>query len=319
MDRYRKTELIGKGSFGEVFVGTDLQTGRAVAIKVIEFASGSGDDVEDIEQEISILSDLHSDHVTRYHDSFVVGTALWVVMEYCAGGSCLDLVSTGSLREEHIAIIIQHALLGLHYVHTQGKIHRDIKAANILLTETGDAKLADFGVSARVSRPRSSSKNTFIGTPYWMAPEVILRSAYNAKADIWSLGITAIELAKGLPPFADIHPMRVIFIIPKTDPPRLEPSEFSPEFCDFVATCLQTRPSQRPDAQDLLRHPFFKLVQDPTARTSLQQLIRERHKRARPSLAPLCLTGEERLVPKGFRIADGPDSHLMLLFPPPPK
>ncbi|KAJ1567142.1 putative protein serine/threonine kinase [Cladochytrium tenue] len=209
-DRYVKKELIGRGSFGEVYLGEDVVTGSEVAIKVVEFGadSGCGDDLADIEREVEILADLRSDFVTRYHDSFVTGSSLCVVMEYCAGGSCLDLRARGPLGEAAIAAILHDAVCGLEYVHAGSKIHRDIKAANILLSDSGCAKLADFGVSAKVTAT-ITKKNTFVGTPYWMAPEVILRSAYNAKvlaletssrafalADIWSLGITAIELAK---------------------------------------------------------------------------------------------------------------------------
>ncbi|KAJ1566699.1 Serine/threonine-protein kinase 25 [Cladochytrium tenue] len=196
-DRYVKKELIGQGSFGEVYLGEDVVTGSEVAIKVVEFGACSeyDDDLADIEREVEILAELQSDYVTRYHDSFVTGSSLCVVMEYCAGGSCSDLRTRGPLGEAAIAAILHDVVCGLEYVHASSKIHRDIKAANILLSDSGCAKLADFGVSAEVTAT-ITKKNTFVGTPYWMAPEVIRRSPYNAKADIWSLGITAIELAE---------------------------------------------------------------------------------------------------------------------------
>ncbi|KAJ3042328.1 putative protein serine/threonine kinase [Rhizophlyctis rosea] len=165
---------------------------------------------------------------------------------------------------------MRELLQALDYLHRRGKIHRDIKAANVLLTERGEIKLADFGVSAQSDcdflaedkiTATITKKNTFVGTPYWMAPEVILRSAYNAKADIWSLGITAWELANGLPPHANLHPMRVLFIIPQQPVPTLD-KKFSPEFRDFVAKCLAKRPSQRPNARDLLTHPFIQNATD---------------------------------------------------------
>jgi len=233
----------------------------------------SEDEVKDIQQEIAVLSQIRSPYVTRFISSRLIeGTSkLCIVMEYMAGGSVADLLAAGGpIDEQSVRAVCRDLCFALEYLHSEGKIHRDVKAANVLLTATGDVRLADFGVAAEVSRTLGAKRKTFTGTPFWMAPEVISQSAgaggagYDARADIWSLGITAYECATGKPPHAEEHPMRVLFIIPKTPPPALGP-QFSKQLRDFVAFVLVKEPHERPSAKEVLKHRALREATRPSA------------------------------------------------------
>lgn len=251
-------EKIGEGAYGAVFKAVHKESGQLLAIKQVPVDS----DLQDIIKEISIMQQCDSPYVVKYYGSYFKNTDLWIVMEYCGAGSVSDImrIIPRPLKEEEIAVIVYYALKGLEYLHFKRKIHRDIKAGNILLNLEGQAKLADFGVAGQLT-DTMAKRNTVIGTPFWMAPEVIQEVGYDCLADVWSLGITALEMAEGRPPYADVHPMRAIFMIPTKPPPTVkEPDKFSPEFSDFISRCLVKNPEERPSATELLQHKFLRLA-----------------------------------------------------------
>jgi len=248
-------EKLGEGSYGSVWKAMHIKTKTVTAIKKVPVEN----DLEEILNEIKIMKCCRSPYIISYYGSYFKENELWIVMEYCGAGSVNDLmrITDKTLTEDQIAVVVKDALKGLLYLHGLRKIHRDIKAGNILLNLKGEGKLADFGVSGQLS-DTMAKRQTVIGTPFWMAPEVIQEVGYDVKADLWSLGITAIEMAEGKPPYSNIHPMRAIFMIPSRPPPKLtEPEKWSKEFNDFVAKCLTKNPEQRAAAADLLKHAFI--------------------------------------------------------------
>ncbi|CAG8782290.1 19800_t:CDS:10, partial [Gigaspora margarita] len=255
---YSKQELVGRGAYGSVYKGINNDTNQVVAIKVLNLDTEE-DDVGDIIKEINLLSLLNSEsqNITRYYGSFLHGTKLWIIMEYAAGGSIRTLLKAGAIEEKYISIITREVLLAISYLHKCKIIHRDIKAANILLTAEGKVQLCDFGVAGQLTAS-NAKRTSFVGTPYWMAPEVITEGvAYDTKADIWSLGITVYEITTGNPPYHDQSAMRAIQLIPKNRPATLE-GPYSAPLKEFVAICLNEISEDRPTADELMKTKFIK-------------------------------------------------------------
>ncbi|XP_034477625.1 mitogen-activated protein kinase kinase kinase kinase 5 isoform X3 [Drosophila innubila] len=261
-DEYELIQKIGSGTYGDVYKAKRIQSNELAAIKVIKLEPS--DDIGIIQQEIFMMRDCRHPNIIAYYGSYLRRDKLWICMEFCGGGSLQDIYQvTGPLTEVQIAYMCRETLKGLEYLHQMGKMHRDIKGANILLTEYGDVKLADFGVSAQITATINKRKS-FIGTPYWMAPEVAAverKGGYNQLCDIWACGITAIELAELQPPMFDLHPMRALFLMSKSGfkPPTLSNKDkWSPTFHNFIKTALTKNPKKRPTAERLLQHPFVQ-------------------------------------------------------------
>merc|ERR1719431_7810 len=258
---------LGDGAFGKVHKARHRESGRLAAAKVC--ALESEDELSDFSVEIDILHEIQHKNVIKLYDAFFHENKLWMFIEYCDGGA-LDSIIVDlekGLTEKQIAYVTRQICIGLCYLHRSKVIHRDLKAGNVLLTMQGEVKLADFGVSAK-NKEDNQKRDTFIGTPYWMAPEVVSSETfrdepYDHKVDIWSLGVTMIEFAQMEPPFHEMTPMRVLLKIQKSEPPRLDhPHRWSKEFNDFLKQCLVKDPHRRPSAQDLLKHPFIRAASD---------------------------------------------------------
>ncbi|KAL9932585.1 hypothetical protein V8E36_008702 [Tilletia maclaganii] len=312
---FRKLELVGRGAYGAVFRGQHIASGTAVALKIVNLDTPDDQDVADIQREVALLSQLRDAdrfNVVRYWGSWLEGPEIWLVMDLAEGGSVRTLMKAGPIAERHASIIVRETLVALAYLHRSGIIHRDIKAANILLTNSGRILLCDFGVAASLASATGAGnkRSTFVGTPCWMAPEVVAAAdgkLYDQSADIWSLGITIYEMVTGNPPYAsDEDQSMTLLRIAKAKPPRL-PAEmtFSQPMRDFVATCLNDEPSERPSAEELGKLKWIKSTAK-TSTAALKDLILQYNSWTKTGGMRMSLVGAQASLAKpGSR-----DSHM---------
>ncbi|KAF2072206.1 hypothetical protein CYY_006472 [Polysphondylium violaceum] len=276
---FKLDEKLGDGAYGSVYKGTHKDMGFTLAIKVVGVKQS---EAQSLQNEIDILKNCKSPNVVSYYGSLTHQDNIWILMDFCALGSIRDIIESTekTLNESQISFVVKNTLKGLIYLHSQNIIHRDVKAANILLSENCDVKIADFGVSEKLNSSFDQSKE-MIGTPLWMAPEVILKKSYDYKADVWSLGITIIEMADGLPPHMDMNPMRAMKMVPIWPPPTFkDPKQWSPLLNDFLAKCLCKDPEKRASPTELLNHPFLKKDKSPDVLGDLvNQLFRIKKKK----------------------------------------
>ncbi|PHZ17189.1 Pkinase-domain-containing protein [Rhizopus microsporus ATCC 52813] len=257
-DCYKKVKRVGQGASGSVFVAVSLATNTKVAVKQMDLSTQPRKEL--IVNEILVMKESQHPNIVNYLDSFLVGNNdLWVVMEYMEGGALTDVIDNNStMTEQQIATVCLETIHGLHHLHSQNIIHRDIKSDNILLNSQGHVKISDFGFCAKLT-DQKRKRATMIGTPYWMAPEVVKQKEYGAKVDIWSLGIMAIEMIENEPPYLDEEPLKALYLIATNGTPTLRhPERLSTELKSFLAVCLCVDVRSRANSAELLNHEFLK-------------------------------------------------------------